>query len=260
MWLLDGKVPKPTEARKVLELAVEEFQLLLSGRYSLEVGEDGRHANQNSFGTRDDVYPSMDCSPQKIDTSIFFDQQATFKLFRPLIEERFKASFQRRPHTQGRNGGYRVYLPVTSNNPTAKSWAEALCQQYVTMVAVTNDLFQEQSPQDVRKAELDAAVARSLSGITTARVERLQHTDELPASYRAEVVLYRRNPDVVAERLHQARGACEKCKQAASFNRRADGRPYLEVHHKKPLSEGGLDNVDNTIALCPNCHREMHYG
>jgi 5-methylcytosine-specific restriction protein A len=34
----------------------------------------------------------------------------------------------------------------------------------------------------------------------------------------------------------------------------------LEVHHKKQLSEGGEDTVENAIALCPNCHREAHYG
>ena len=24
------------------------------------------------------------------------------------------------------------------------------------------------------------------------------------------------------------------------------------------LSKGGSDSVDNTVALCPNCHRKMH--
>ena len=24
------------------------------------------------------------------------------------------------------------------------------------------------------------------------------------------------------------------------------------------LSEGGLDSIDNCVALCPNCHRKMH--
>jgi len=27
-----------------------------------------------------------------------------------------------------------------------------------------------------------------------------------------------------------------------------------------PLSEGGEDTLENAIALCPNCHRKMHYG
>ncbi|WP_256325004.1 HNH endonuclease signature motif containing protein [Nitrosomonas sp. Nm132] len=42
--------------------------------------------------------------------------------------------------------------------------------------------------------------------------------------------------------------------------RKHDGSPYLEVHHKIPLAFGGEDTVVNAIALCPNCHREAHYG
>jgi 5-methylcytosine-specific restriction protein A len=36
--------------------------------------------------------------------------------------------------------------------------------------------------------------------------------------------------------------------------------PFLEVHHIIPLSEGGTDDLKNTAALCPNCHRAVHYA
>ncbi|BDZ92717.1 hypothetical protein VEE69_15940 [Escherichia coli] len=39
-----------------------------------------------------------------------------------------------------------------------------------------------------------------------------------------------------------------------------DGTPFLEVHHIEWLSKGGEDSVENAIALCPNCHRQAHYG
>lgn len=42
--------------------------------------------------------------------------------------------------------------------------------------------------------------------------------------------------------------------------RRLDGEIFLEVHHIIPLSEGGEDTVANAEALCPNCHREKHFG
>ena len=60
--------------------------------------------------------------------------------------------------------------------------------------------------------------------------------------------------------LRRAKGYCEKCGCKAPFIRKSDNTPYLEVHHTIPLSEGGADNLDNTIALCPNCHRELHFG
>ncbi|WP_296863638.1 HNH endonuclease [Thermosyntropha sp.] len=31
------------------------------------------------------------------------------------------------------------------------------------------------------------------------------------------------------------------------------GEPHIEW-----LSRGGTDTIDNTVALCPNCHRKMH--
>ena len=34
----------------------------------------------------------------------------------------------------------------------------------------------------------------------------------------------------------------------------------METHHIVPLSEGGSDGDDNVAALCPNHHREAHYG
>lgn len=36
--------------------------------------------------------------------------------------------------------------------------------------------------------------------------------------------------------------------------------PTLEVHHLRRLADGGSDTVANAVALCPNCHREIHYG
>lgn len=31
-------------------------------------------------------------------------------------------------------------------------------------------------------------------------------------------------------------------------------------HHKIPISKGGKNNIDNIIALCPNCHYAKHHG
>lgn len=59
--------------------------------------------------------------------------------------------------------------------------------------------------------------------------------------------------------MQQATGNCECCNQPAPFNG-ADGSPFLEVHHVRHLADGGSDTVENAVALCPNCHRELHYG
>lgn len=69
-----------------------------------------------------------------------------------------------------------------------------------------------------------------------------------------------RDPKVVAFALKRAGGKCELCKNEAPFLSRKDGTPFLEVHHKITLASGGPDVPENTLALCPNCHRKAHYG
>jgi|GEM_PF-384273 5-methylcytosine-specific restriction protein A len=54
----------------------------------------------------------------------------------------------------------------------------------------------------------------------------------------------------------RANGICQLCEQPAPF--RVGDTPFLEVHHVIPLSENGPDTIENTVALCPNCHRRMH--
>lgn len=59
--------------------------------------------------------------------------------------------------------------------------------------------------------------------------------------------------------LGSASGICELCMQPAPFLD-SDGVPFLEVHHVVPLALGGPDTTTNAVALCPNCHRELHFG
>ena len=50
----------------------------------------------------------------------------------------------------------------------------------------------------------------------------------------------------IKERLEKNK--CEKC----SYDK------VVQIHHKKPLSEGGKNDEKNLILLCPNCHAEEH--
>ncbi|MGH7950580.1 MAG: HNH endonuclease [Limisphaerales bacterium] len=90
--------------------------------------------------------------------------------------------------------------------------------------------------------------------------QRLQNASKIPERVQIVSLGFRRNADVIVAVLKRANGICERCKKNAPFNRKSDGTPFLEVHHRKTLAEGGEDTVENAIALCPNCHREAHYG
>jgi len=108
--------------------------------------------------------------------------------------------------------------------------------------------------------EITERVRQSMELPTTQRHNRISAAPRLPARIKVEVTVFDRNPDVAAEVLLRANGRCEQCNQKAPFLRASDGSPYLEVHHRRRLADGGEDVVENTVALCPNCHRKEHYG
>lgn len=112
----------------------------------------------------------------------------------------------------------------------------------------------------VVKDEFEAAVRRSQRDSSTERRRRLATASKFPEVIEVRSVAYRRNADVVAEVLDRANGLCEACGQRAPFERRSDGTPYLEVHHKRMLADGGEDTLVNAMAICPNCHRKSHYA
>ena len=109
-----------------------------------------------------------------------------------------------------------------------------------------------------RDFEQKLSVSRSLSDEQLQA--RLASADKKPKRLTVRSQGFDRNPDVVTWILRQAKGICGACKKKAPFVRSSDGSPYLEVHHKTPLAQGGDDTIENAIALCPNCHRKAHFG
>jgi HNH endonuclease len=69
---------------------------------------------------------------------------------------------------------------------------------------------------------------------------------------------YVRDPEVRRQVLSRANGICEY--GGCSTFKKENGQFYLEAHHVISLSEQGADKLSNVIALCPNHHREAHFG
>lgn len=74
-----------------------------------------------------------------------------------------------------------------------------------------------------------------------------------------ESASYVRDPRVTAWVINNSNGSCESCDQPSPFTK-SDGDFYLEVHHLRRLADGGSDTIANTVAVCPNCHRRLHYS
>ena len=106
----------------------------------------------------------------------------------------------------------------------------------------------------------EVELKKSSKDISQNRLSRINKSNTNTERLKVYSFTYKRNPDIVAESLYRAKGICEQCLEPAPFLRSSDNSPYLEVHHKISLSNGGEDTLDNVIAICPNCHRKIHHG
>lgn len=108
--------------------------------------------------------------------------------------------------------------------------------------------------------ELEESTFKSLKDSDELLKKRLADAPKSPDKVQTLSYDFRRNPDVIAYVLKRASGKCELCGCNAPFYKASDGSPYLEVHHWIALSENGEDTIENACALCPNCHKQAHFG
>jgi 5-methylcytosine-specific restriction protein A len=112
----------------------------------------------------------------------------------------------------------------------------------------------QEAPQsvvsNVKSTSIDAARKKALLACSGAQGS---------AGTTAVHTVYSRSRDVRDYVLLRAKGHCESCGKPAPFLG-SDAQPYLEAHHTTRLSDGGIDHPRYVGALCPTCHREIHYG
>ena len=138
--------------------------------------------------------------------------------------------FDNRPDSKGRSRSV-IIFELTPVDAFGKSES-----------AETNseDLSEEFSLETLRAK----ALASSTSGQT-------------PSEHRA--ASYDRSRAISLYVQKRASGTCEGCGAPAPFTT-ASGKPYLEIHHIRRLSDGGPDHPQWVVAVCPNCHRRAHYA
>jgi len=103
--------------------------------------------------------------------------------------------------------------------------------------------------------ELEVKVKKPLKG----KLEGFPKGVQKPDFSEGLTKTYYRDPLVKSWILQQANGKCENCNSNGPFISNL-GIPFLEIHHVNHLSQGGSDTTDNAVALCPNCHRALHYA
>jgi hypothetical protein len=111
--------------------------------------------------------------------------------------------------------------------------------------------------------ELGLELVRIENGVLHTQRSAIDDLDELNGSETPERNGYFgewfvRDGKIRAEVLRRAEGRCEHC-GAIGFQTYG-GKIYLEAHHIISLAKQGPDTLDNVIALCPNHHRQAHFG
>ncbi len=120
--------------------------------------------------------------------------------------------------------------------------------------------------KDAEAVIMDETAARELFEQKERKARKLSDTElrkraeNAPAqvgSRTGQTTVIPRSPYIAAYAKRRANGHCELCQQPAPFETKK-GERYLECHHIEWLAKGGDDSIENTVALCPNCHRKMH--
>ena len=116
-------------------------------------------------------------------------------------------------------------------------------------VTIDNGAFS--AYENIRKAKAQALTKEEL------KAKAIECSRKKASSRSVAATTYVRDQHIAEYAKECAEGICQLCGNPAPFNDKK-GSPYLESHHIVRLADGGADSVDNTIALCPNCHRKMH--
>lgn len=140
-------------------------------------------------------------------------------------------------------------VQVDAEGHDRKVWVFPLTTKTGEVPAVQSEIVQKLTTQKERQAHRlsDAEVAARAARSGRVKVGTLA----------AVVKQHQRSVWVAEHAKRRAAGRCELCQAAAPFKDRG-GRPYLETHHIRWLARGGADTIENTVALCPNCHKRAH--
>lgn len=143
-------------------------------------------------------------------------------------------------------------LPYTEQQMDKNNKMRSVCVFPLRLVDAEHFVLKEDinNIEDVRSKS-----ARKLSDEEL--LEKAEHARKTAEPVQQVSKGYKRNMYVSENAKRRANGICQLCLNLAPF-RDHKSEPYLETHHIVWLAQGGDDSIENTVALCPNCHRKMH--
>lgn len=190
-------------------------------------------------------YPNKDFPPDDYRPSYYFDQP--HKTWLQLLNIR----------RVSRIDGYDIadYRLISNGDPLIAKLNSQYACGYVYRLRLDSSFFDE--PDDLCYQQ-EVCVANP-----TTIAERPQSIPQVVR--RSEASIWLRDPRIAKKALEKASYLCEYDSSHTTFISSTTGRNYVEAHHLIPMRfqqhfNYSLDVPGNIVALCPNCHRAIHYS
>jgi 5-methylcytosine-specific restriction protein A len=132
------------------------------------------------------------------------------------------------------------------------SLAIGYCSQE-ELLLLSSDVPEGDGPEEENDDEFSEQLERFLQGKPSTKIPSKSGS-------------YNRDPEVAGVALENAGFKCAVDESHTTFTSKRTGKPFVEAHHIVPMSASAvlpgkiLDRTDNIAALCPTCHRKIHYG
>ena len=118
---------------------------------------------------------------------------------------------------------------------------------------------------EITKTDWDTIYAKGVGGMITDEVSPIEAEAKLlpeGAKTTISVNKYERNPQARKKCIENYGTKCQICDFSFKEKYGSIGEDFIEVHHKKPISEIGnsyeVNPVDDLIPVCSDCHSMLH--
>ena len=141
--------------------------------------------------------------------------------------------------------------------------------EFIALNTKGNNMYSVGMKQYIQFAELQvdeskkAVMSTTQTGVDISKLDvPVAPPESLP---KKQEYHWNRDRIIVEQVLQADKYLCEINPKHKTFIARRNDQPYLEGHHLIPLAKQkdfkvSLDVYANIIGLCPNCHRQLHFG
>jgi predicted HNH restriction endonuclease len=221
-----------------------------------------RYRNQIHPGDRFIYYQG---NRQKKDQRYYFGCGVIGKVYPDVTSDSFYAEILE---------GYRFDAVVPIYSPTEDGFLESLGFDQVrkkpnpswqnSIRKISDEAFDEILRLGNAQAEIGeqtSQIEQESDALSVLELLNQQYDSASPQKQDKLVQRYLDRGVAVTNALKSLLGAkCQVCNWVGF--KKKNGESFIEAHHIVQLSEGkeGSLCTDNVILLCPNCHKEVHYG